>query len=157
MFPYLSRDGHDGTDGDKIPNTLYTWNRQTDFRHFKCETVNQTRLASAGGSGCLLPYCCCEELLSIKPVIGDAILFFPLKADGSKEEMAVHASCPVLTTATADELVASGGDDGSNKEVVQQWFHATHPDEDSALYPPPSAYASKHRRSKKARRRKNQN
>jgi prolyl 4-hydroxylase len=128
VFPYLS--------GDPGGANSYSWNRQTDFRKFACGVANTSRPA------CALPYCCCEDVLSVKPFAGDALLFFPMKADGSKEEMAVHAACPPL----------SAGGEAGYKEVVQQWFHKTHPAPETALHPQPSRKAGSRRRANRSRR-----
>lgn len=53
-------------------------------------------------------YCCCKELLRVKPKAGTAVLFFPALPNGLKDSMSVHAACPVTK---------------GEKFVVQQWYH----------------------------------
>ena len=112
-------------------------------------------LCDTGGAGedyerLGMQYCCCTELLRLAPREGDAVLFFPARADGTKEKIAVHASCPVVS-----DSMTSGVD--STKVVVQQWFHREPLDKDSALYPEHAkgnqqSGRSRGRRGKKKRR-----
>jgi hypothetical protein len=74
--------------------------------------------------------------LRLQPKDGDAFLFFPARYDGTKDKIAVHASCPVITnTRGLSAVVTESGDGGRAKEVVQQWFHEEPLSSVSALYP----------------------
>lgn len=122
VFPYLSGGARNSGSG----SATWQWNGCKDFRSCPCSRVNSSRVNAFKTHG--LHYCTCEELLSVRPVAGDALLFFPLLKDGSKDQMAVHASCPVLSSQQ------NYGASTSVKEVVQQWFHASAPAPDTALH-----------------------
>lgn len=64
-----------------------------------------------------LEFCCCSEILRIKPKKGDAIVFFNTDASGVASHAASHASCPVLEAEGVDETANS-------KLVLRQWTHA---------------------------------
>ena len=64
-----------------------------------------------------LEFCCCSEILRIKPKKGDAIVFFNTDAAGVASHAATHASCPVLEAEGVDETANS-------KLVLRQWTHA---------------------------------
>lgn len=129
VFPYLQShaQGHG--------QTTYEWNHQADYRTMSCAQRNAS-LCDRGGAGEAyerlgMQYCCCAELLRLAPREGDAVLFFPARADGTKNKIAVHASCPVISHSTGSST--SSGD--STKVVVQQWFHGSPLNEQFALYP----------------------
>ena len=129
IFPYL----RGTTDADKAAEgqMTYEWNKQRDFTAIKCESRNET-LCGKGGPGegydaKGLGFCCCAELLRLRPREGDAVLFFPVKKDGSKEKLAMHASCPVI--------YGDGKEEQRPKEIMQQWFHAEPVERSGALHP----------------------
>mmetsp|Transcript_26751 Transcript_26751/g.58001 ORF Transcript_26751/g.58001 Transcript_26751/m.58001 type:complete len:178 (+) Transcript_26751:287-820(+) len=109
VFPYLESAGGGG----------YKWNGQTDYRTMQCATWDSACDKSSfdyRGNG--LAFCCCKELLRVKPRRGDAVVFFPGTMQGTRDSMAAHAACPVRKGV---------------KHVVQQWFHATQLPENSRL------------------------
>merc|ERR1711871_1351579 len=64
-----------------------------------------------------MEFCCCSEILRVKPRKGDAILMFNTDKNGVAIQVAQHASCPVLE--------ADGVDESNNaKLVLRQWVHA---------------------------------
>jgi prolyl 4-hydroxylase len=108
VFPYLNW----ASDG----GTRAAWNKQTDFR--KMRTCAAWDNVTCGGDGAAhfnykkhnLAFCCCQEVLRIKPRKGSAVVFFPALASGERDSLAAHAACPVVA---------------GTKYVIQQWFHAS--------------------------------
>ena len=64
-----------------------------------------------------MEFCCCSEILRVKPRKGDAILMFNTDKNGVAIQAAQHASCPVLDDDGVDET-------DNVKLVLRQWVHA---------------------------------
>ena len=172
VFPYLRAT----TDASKAAEgqVTYVWNKQPDYRAMTCDSRNETRCGAGGpGEGYDakgLQYCCCTELLRLSPREGDAVLFFPAKADGSKEKIAVHASCkprdhswplgcilprvPAIIVRTGPVIYGDQEGQRQPKELVQQWFHAEPLERSGALHPAHARKGGrrKHRTRKKQRK-----
>lgn len=64
-----------------------------------------------------MEFCCCSEILRVRPRKGDAILMFNTDKNGVATQAAQHASCPVLDGDNVDETA-------NVKLVLRQWVHA---------------------------------
>lgn len=64
-----------------------------------------------------MEFCCCSEILRVRPRKGDAILMFNTDKNGVATQAAQHASCPVLDDDNVDETA-------NVKLVLRQWVHA---------------------------------
>jgi len=108
-FPSLA---FDGKMKQHVPSQFFKKGQQCEERDE--ELCEQGTYVGVEHAQLGLEFCCCSEILRVKPKKGDAIVFFNTDANGAASHAAQHASCPVLE--------AEGVEEGANtKRVLRQW------------------------------------
>ena len=111
-FPYL---GFDSKMKQYAPSKFFQADSQCDERDD--ELCEQGQYVGVDHAERGMEFCCCSEILRVKPRKGDAVLMFNTDKNGVAIQAAQHASCPVLDADGVDET-------DNSKLVLRQWVHA---------------------------------